>query len=94
VSTVKRIVGEHQTLIVLAEDDYVALLALFGPLGRENIDEPDEVILLAVNDAERLATALVEAVERAKAAALKARNDSMQTQVAAHTGETARGDVR
>ena len=68
-SLVSRIVAEDQTVVVLAEDEYVALLLFFGDKSTEDFDHPDEVVLLGASGAERLVTALVEAVERTRAAA-------------------------
>ena len=68
-SVVQRILAADQNLVVLAEDDYVAVLLFFGDTCTEDFDHPDEVVLLGASGAERLATALVEAAERTRAAA-------------------------
>jgi hypothetical protein len=69
VSVVKQIVEPDQNLVVLTEDGYVAVLLFFGDTGTEGFDHHDEVVLLSASGAERLATALVEAVDRMRAAA-------------------------
>jgi hypothetical protein len=69
VSVVQRIAAPDQTVVVVAEDEYVAVLLFFGDTGTEDFDHPDEVVLLGASGAERLATALVEAVARTRAAA-------------------------
>ena len=68
-SIVKRIVEPDQTVVVVAEDEYVAVMLFFEDGCAENLDDPDDVVLLGVEGAGRLATALVEAVERTRAAA-------------------------
>jgi hypothetical protein len=69
VSVVRRIAAEDQTVVVLEEDEYVSVLLFFGDKSTEDFDHPDEVVLLGASEAERFATALVEAVERTRAAA-------------------------
>lgn len=68
-SVVKRIAAEDQTVVVVAEAEYIAVLLFFDEPCAKKIDDPDEVILLGANDAERLAGALLSAVERTTAAA-------------------------
>lgn len=68
-SVVKRIVADDQTVVVVAEADCVAVLLFFCDTCAEDLDQHDEVILLGASDAERLATALVEAAQRTRAAA-------------------------
>jgi hypothetical protein len=68
-SFVQRIDAPDQELVVLAEDGDVAVLLFFGKTYTENFDHADAVVLLSVSEAERLAAALIEAVERTRAAA-------------------------
>jgi hypothetical protein len=69
VSFVRRIAAVDQTVVVVAEDDYVAVLLFFGDACAEDFDHPDDVVLLGPSGAERLANALVDAVQRTRAAA-------------------------
>jgi hypothetical protein len=69
VSLVSRIAAEDQTVVVVAEGECVAVLLFFGDACAEDLDQPDEVVLLGASDAERFATALVEAAQRTRAAA-------------------------
>jgi hypothetical protein len=68
-SFVQRIDAPDQDVVVLAEDDYVAVLLFYGDAGAEDFEQADAVVLLDASEAERLAAALVEAVVRTKAAA-------------------------
>lgn len=68
-SRVGCIAAEDQTVVVLAEDDYVALLVFFGSTTAEELDLPDSVVLLDAGDAVRLADALNESAARLSAAA-------------------------
>ncbi|MGB3482467.1 MAG: hypothetical protein WBB07_09675 [Mycobacterium sp.] len=65
----KRIAAEDQTVIVVTEDDYVAMLLFYGAMYAEDLDHPEQAVLLAVAEAERLAAALVAATERMRTAA-------------------------
>jgi len=66
---VQQIATADHDLVVLTEDGDVAVLLFFGDARTEDLDHPDDVVLLSLSEAERLASALVEAVERTKAAA-------------------------
>ncbi|AQA02107.1 hypothetical protein BVC93_06330 [Mycobacterium sp. MS1601] len=68
-SVVKRIAAEDQTVIVVAEEDYVAVLLFYGALYAEDLGHPEQAILLAVTEAEQLAAALISATDRLRAAA-------------------------
>jgi hypothetical protein len=69
VSVVRRIAADDQTLVVVAEAEYIAVLLFFGETCAENFDDPDGVILLGAGEAEQFAAALVGAAERKRAAA-------------------------
>jgi hypothetical protein len=68
-SVVKWLPAPDQDVVVLAEDDYVVVLLFYGDAGAVDFEQADAVVLLDASEAERLSTALVEAVARTKAAA-------------------------
>jgi glyoxylase-like metal-dependent hydrolase (beta-lactamase superfamily II) len=68
-NVVQQIHTPDHTVVVITEDDYVAALVFFGDTWTPDFDHPDAVVLLSVGEAQRLSTALVEAVERTRAAA-------------------------
>jgi hypothetical protein len=69
VSVVKRIVTDDQSVVVTAEDGYIAVRLYFGDPRAEDFDRPDDVALLGIVGAQALATALAEAVDRTRRAA-------------------------
>jgi len=73
-SRIQRIVSPDQTVVVIEEHDYIGLLVFIdGNGGGEEFDHADAVVLFEASGANRLATALVEAVERKEAAACQPR---------------------
>jgi hypothetical protein len=66
---IRKIWTPDQDVVVTAEGGDVAVLHFFGDTRIEGLDFPDGVIHLSLSEAEQLATALVEAVERTRAAA-------------------------
>lgn len=68
-TVVGRVVELEQTVLVVVEDDCLALLVSFGDETSETLDNPDDAIFLGTSGAQRLAAALVEGAERIKASA-------------------------
>ena len=66
---VQQIHTPDQDLVILAEDGDVAVILYYGDTHIRDCDHPDGVILLNLGEAEQLSNALVEAIERTRAAA-------------------------
>jgi hypothetical protein len=66
---IQRIHTPEHVLEILAEDGDVAVILYYGYTPKKECDHPDGVILLNLSEAEQFSNAIVEAIERTRAAA-------------------------